>query len=240
MDKEAPVKGSAPPYVPYRTLQTFLERFKQGVPNRVGTDLMRTMSGGVRSQLLTSLKSFGLISDTGVPHDRMKRLCAAEGAERQKVLKELIEACYPYLFREGFQFSTTTMSLLREAIQDHTSASGETVGRCIAFLKDAATDAGITVSPFLQETKTRTPRNGTRRTPATPRRSERVDPPPPQQHRPPGDEQQGRQTIPAEESLLLWGLFQRLPKPGTPWPKADRDQWTKTFENVLSMEYPPE
>src|SRR5690348_5980619 len=116
MEKDVQSKGSAPPYVPYRTLQTFLERFRQGVPNRIGTDLMRSMSGGVRSQLLTSLKSFGLISETGTPTDQMKRLCVAEGSERQKVLKELIEACYPYLFQDGFQFSTTTMSLLREAI----------------------------------------------------------------------------------------------------------------------------
>jgi hypothetical protein len=238
MEKDLQVKGSAPPYVPYRTLQTFLERFKQGVPNRIGTDLMRSMSGGVRSQLLTSLKSFGLISEAGVPTDRMKRLCGAEGTERQKILKELIEACYPYLFRDGFQFSTTTMSLLREAIQEHTAANGETVSRCIAFLKDAATEAGIQVSPFLQETKSRVVnRNGTRRASAQ-RRTEQPQPP---ENPPSGDPQySGRQPIAAEQSLLLWGLFQRLPKPGTPWPKGDRDQWTTTLQNVLSMEYPTE
>lgn len=240
MEKDTHVKGPAPPYVPYRTLQTFLDRFKQGVPNRIGTDLMRSMSGGVRGQLLTSLKSFRLISETGTPTDLMKRLCVAEGAERQNTLKELIEVCYPYLFHDGFQFSTTTMSLLREAIQEHTVANGETVSRCIAFLKDAATDAAIQVSPFLQEAaKARAAnRNGTRRTPSGQRRPEQQQP---QENTHASDPPRPtRRPIEAEQSLLLWGLFQRLPKPGTPWSKIDRDQWTKTLENVLSLEYPTE
>jgi hypothetical protein len=222
--------------VPYRTLTNFLERFKQGVPNRIGTDLMRSMSGGVRSQLFTSLRSFGLINDGGVPQERMRKLCAAEGADRQAVLKDLIGSCYPYLFKDGFEFSTTTMSLLREAIQEHTTANGETITRCIAFLKDAATDAGITVSPFLQESKPRP--TGVRPKRANAARSQERAANRAEEHTPEETLPRGPGSIPAQESLLLWGLFRRLPKPGTPWTKQDRDQWTQTLGNVLSLEYP--
>jgi uncharacterized protein DUF5343 len=237
MDKEQG-KGSAPPYVPYRTLLTFLERFKQGVPNRIGTDLMRTMSGGTRSQLLTSLKSFGLINDAGVPQDRMKKLCGSEGADRQRVVKDLIEACYPYLFKDGFEFSTTTHSLLREAIQANTVANGETVVRCIAFLKDAATDAGIPVSPFLKEQQARgpaKPRKTKPRLAGSRREDDEVDLP---EEELDSTTRKTQPQIAAQSSLLLWGLFQRLPKPGTVWPKVDRDQWTVALNNIIALEYP--
>ncbi len=136
MDNES--KSQAPPYVAYKTMMNFLERFKQGVPGRIDTTLMGSMAGGTRSQLMTSLKVFGLISETGTPTEAMKRLCGSEGPEHQKILADLVTNCYPYLFGDGFHFSTTTASLLREALTENTTATGETVNRCVAFLREAA------------------------------------------------------------------------------------------------------
>ncbi|HEX4999407.1 MAG TPA: transposase [Terriglobia bacterium] len=44
--------------------------------------------------------------------------------------------------------------------------------------------------------------------------------------------------INAEKSLMLWGLFQKLPIPGTPWSKIEREQWSETLQSILKMEYP--
>lgn len=121
--------------------------------------------------------------------------------------------------------------------EDVAKKSGETLGRCMGFLKDAASDADILVSPFIKQGKTRTP--GVKRKAAHRREekpSSKATPPnqppaPAQVHTPPP-------MMPAQASMLLWGLFQRLPKPGTPWAKFERDQWESTLRNVLVMEYP--
>ena len=44
-------------------------------------------------------------------------------------------------------------------------------------------------------------------------------------------------SIPAQNSLLLWGLFQRLPPPGTVWSQDDQVHWIETLKNVLTLEY---
>ncbi|HEY4284514.1 MAG TPA: DUF5343 domain-containing protein [Chthoniobacterales bacterium] len=228
------VKQPAPPYVAYRTLANFLERFKQVVPGRIDSKLIgNSMSGGVRGQIIAALKSLRLISDAGVPSETMKRLCNADGVQRQELLKSVLVESYPFVFSDGFNFATATSSQLREVFEEHTNASGETVTRCMSFLKEAAADAGITVSPFFAEQKGRaafarkkTPRKASSQNSEAQSAPEYI-----RAQSVPSD------TIPAQESLLLWGLFKRLPKPGAAWSKIDRDQWTATLNNVLSMEY---
>jgi hypothetical protein len=150
-------KAKVPPYVAYRTLRNFLEKFKQVLPGRIDRDSMGTMSGANQSQLTSALRALGLISENGLPSEDMKLLVKAEGAERQRILKEVLTAAYPFVFNGEFDFSAATVSHLRDEFEENTGASGETVTRCIAFLKDAAEDAGIRVSPFLTQRKPRGP-----------------------------------------------------------------------------------
>ena len=68
-DKKAPT----PPYVAYKTLKNFLEKYKQGLlPSRIDRDLMGTMSGAVQSQVTTALKYLRFISDNSVTTDKMR------------------------------------------------------------------------------------------------------------------------------------------------------------------------
>src|ERR1700722_5124893 len=135
---------------------------------------MGTMSGAVQSQLVTALKYLQLMSDNHVPTEDMKRLVVAEDVERTKLMKALIIKHYPFVFGGDFDFATATGSMLRERFEEHTGASGETVTRCIAFLKDAGQDAGITVSPFLSHNKKS---NGAGRKKATSNPSRKSDKP---------------------------------------------------------------
>ncbi|HTS77512.1 MAG TPA: hypothetical protein VMG40_14970, partial [Bryobacteraceae bacterium] len=68
--------------------------------------------------------------------------------------------------------------------------------------------------------------------------TEQQQPPAPPLAAPPVHPAHQRSAMNAQESLLLWGLFQRLPKPGTPWQRAERDRWMETLSNVLTLEYP--
>jgi len=234
-DKKLP----APPYVAFKTLQNFLERFSQGVPGRVDRGLMGTMSGAAQSQVTTTLRYLGFISENGIPTDTMKQYVTGEGEDRKKVLREVLMRAYPFVFGNEavFDFSTATSSQLREEFESKTSASGETVGRCIAFLKDAAMDAGIVISPYILQKKSRP--GPIRKRAASPAKNTEVkNGEKDRQHeKPPGGVSPVEPPIPAQESLLLWGLFKKLPKPGTSWPQQEREQWMQTLTNVLALEY---
>lgn len=231
-------KKAAPPYVAYKTLSNFVDRFKQGLPGRIDRGLMASMSGAAQSQVTTALKYLGMISEHGVPTVLMRQYATGEEAEWREALRKILEASYPFLFDGVFNLGHATQSMLREAFEANTSATGETLGRCMNFFKEAAADAGIVVSPFILQRKSRTP--GAKRKTQPPKREEKQNPMerlaeaysrgvvvPPAQI-----------TVPAQSSLLLSGLFQRLPKPGTVWPKEDRERWVQTLNNVLLLEYP--
>lgn len=232
MDPEK--KAATPPYAPYKTFKTFLEKFKQGVPGRIDRDLMGTMSGASQSQVTTALRYLGFTSENNLPLESMKAFVVAEGENRKALLKTALMKSYPYLFGAQFDLSSATASQLREAIEAHTSASGETVDRCIAFLKDAAQDAGIVVSKYITQKK---PRSGFSKRKNGSARKISEDQVPNGKSLTPAVQQPPTIIMEAQNSMLLWGLFQRLPKPGGVWPKQQRDQWTETLHNVLALEY---
>jgi hypothetical protein len=230
---ETSKKAATPPYVAYKTLKNFLERFRQGTPGRIERGLMGTMSGAVQSQLTTALKYLGFMSEHSVPTDVMKQYVVAQDSAQTDMLRGVLTGAYPYIFSDDFDFGTATGAMLRERFEEHTTATGETVTRCIAFLKDAAQDAGIPVSQFLSHKKSG---NGGQRKKSMPtqRKAEKQSS---EEQPPAGEHHTKHPPIAAQDSLLLWGLFQRLPKPGSAWPKAERDRWTETLNNVLALEY---
>jgi len=229
-EKKLPV----PPYVAYKTLKNFLDRFNQGLPGRIDRGLMGSMSGAAQSQVTTALRYLGMISENNIPTEAMKRYVTGEESQRKDALRDMLSKAYPFIFASNFDFSTATASQLREEFDAKTTATGETIGRCIAFLKDAALDADIVVSRFITQKKARTA--SAKRKPVTARKDEsRVTEKTKDEHVPPTPPK--HPPIAAQESLLLWGLFQRLPKPGTRWSLEERKRWIDTLGNVLELEY---
>jgi hypothetical protein len=228
-------KAATPPYVAYKTLSNFLDRFKQGIPGRIDRGLMGSMSGAAQSQVTTALRFLGMISENNIPNPIMKRYVSGEEGERKAALREMLEKSYPFIFRGGFDLSTATAHMLRENFAENTSATGETISRCMAFLKDAAADAGIEVSPYILQKSARSGGTGKKR--STVKKAPQVAEPIP-------TNTQGAAHIPktapfaAQSSLLLMGLFHRLPVPGSRWERDDRERWVQTLQNVLLLEYP--
>jgi hypothetical protein len=233
--EETAKKGSAPPYVAYKTLSNFLDRFKQGVPGRIDRGLMGSMSGAAQSQVTTALKYLGMISENNIPNSIMRHYVSGEESERKAALREMLEKSYPFIFGGDFDISTATAHMLRDTFAANTSASGETISRCIAFFKDAASDAGIAVSPYILQKSARTAGNGAKRRVA----AKKIQPQGPMQPPSPQDSHVPKtSSFAAQSSLLLMGLFQRLPAPGTKWDKEERERWVQTLQNVLVLEYP--
>ncbi len=225
-------KKPAPPYVAYKTLSNFLDRFKQGVPARIDRGLMASMSGAAQSQVTTALRYLGMMTEKGIPLPLLHRYVSGQDDERRAALLEALTNSYPFLFGEHFDLARATGQLLREAFETNTSATGETLGRCIAFFKDAAADAMIILSPYIKEKKARV--IGPRKKLSAQKEKSTANQIPAPQH----SDASSFGGMQAQTSLLLSGLFQRLPKPGTVWAKEERERWVQTLHNVLLLEYP--
>ena len=64
-----------PPYVSYRTFRNFLELLKEGLPSRIDRSVWGPRySGTTGQQLMTALKSLRLITDNGVPTQKLEEL----------------------------------------------------------------------------------------------------------------------------------------------------------------------
>lgn len=153
MEEPKQEKGMIPPYLSYKTLLTFLDRLKAGMPARIDRSAVATFSGVVQGQLFTALKYLQLMNDSGVPAKRLTELVASEGEERKRILADTIRASYPFLFTNGVDPKRTTMQQLQELF-DAAGASGGTTRKCIAFFVTAAKDAGIELSPYLGRIRT--------------------------------------------------------------------------------------
>ncbi len=144
-----------PPYVSYKTLKGFLAGLGEPLPSRIDRSLMSSMSGGTQSHLQQALKATGLVTDDGVPTERLRQLHRATDDERKAVIHEMVRSTYPFLWDSPFDLRATTSQHLDEQFRENTGATGATVERCVNFFKAMAQDAGIELSPHIQKPRRR-------------------------------------------------------------------------------------
>lgn len=221
MGKQEKESLPTPPYVAYKTLKNFLRTLSQAVPSRIDKSVMRSLSGGAQSQIIQALKYLRLIDVEGKPADKLTQLVKSEGAEYQKVLREVITAAYPFLASKSLNLESATMHLLEEEFQK--LASGETVRKCITFFIPAAKDAGIPISPFIEKpakrpasnNKNKKPRGSVEKAPLT-----------------------GNVVItPAvpQTSVLSWHelLLSKFPSFDPSWPDDVKAKWFDSFTDLM-------
>ena len=154
----------APPYVSYKTFTGFLEGLGETLPSRIDRSLMSSMSGGTQSHLQQALRATGLVTEEGVPTERLRKLHGATGDDRRSAIHETVRDTYAFLWIDPFDLQTTTSQHLDEQFREKTSATGATVERCVNFFKAVAQDAGIELSPHVQKARRRkVRRNGSTR-----------------------------------------------------------------------------
>ncbi|OGP50371.1 MAG: hypothetical protein A2Y79_11660 [Deltaproteobacteria bacterium RBG_13_43_22] len=158
MDKKEGYTKTVPPYLPYKTLINFIDSLKVGLPPRIDKSLMKSMSGGMQSQLMVALEYLKLIAPkTGEVQPSMNLIVQSDGAQKQETLKNILVDGYPFLFQEGIDLSRITQQQLRE-IFEKTGSTGDTLRKSISFFLKAAKSSGIKISPHIKTT--RGPRTG--------------------------------------------------------------------------------
>lgn len=204
-----------PPYLSYRTFSTFVDGLKVGIPARIDRSVMKTLSGANQSWLMGALRYLKLISDDGVPTDRLRQLVGSEGADHQKRLQEVAKAAYAFLFREGFHLQTATPRQLDEAFAK-AGPTGDTVRRCVTFFVALAKDGGLPLSPHIEKTN---------RASRAPRRR--------RANGGPAGETQEQPTRTDIVKPLIELLLDKFPTFDPSWPDEVKTKWFAAFENLM-------
>ncbi|MFL2665537.1 MAG: DUF5343 domain-containing protein [Dehalococcoidia bacterium] len=137
-----------PPYVPYRTFQTFLEfLFDEGVPDRIDRSVWGLrFSGSSGTQLMTTLKVLDLIDQDGRPKKSLEGLVYAEGEERKSILYSVLSNFYEPVF--SLDLARASKGQFRDAFKSFGTKEGVIV-KCEAFFIRAAQFAGIKLSKHI-------------------------------------------------------------------------------------------
>lgn len=134
------------PYIPYKTFIAVLDSLVKFLPDSVDTSLWGSYSGGIKSQLISSLKFLGLITEAKVPTEDLKRM-SENPDSRQAVMKEVLRRSYPALF--ALDLAKATPASFDKILRDEYKQDGETHRKAASFFLIAAKNAGIPLSPPL-------------------------------------------------------------------------------------------
>jgi hypothetical protein len=134
-----------PPYVPYRTFQTFLEfLLEEGIPDRIDRTVWGSrFSGSSGTQLMTALKVLKLIDSEGRPAQDLDDLVHAEGDDRRATLRHVLERFYEPVFELDLQ--RASKGQFHDAFRKFGTKEG-VLTKCEAFFIRAAQAAGIELS----------------------------------------------------------------------------------------------
>lgn len=141
-----------PPYLSYKTFKKFLDSFpdREAVPSHIDRSVLpSTMSGGNQVGVMSALKFFGLISETGEPQEDFYNFVDAEaGNEKARVLGNILHAGYGFLLN-GLDIERATTSKVVEKFKE-VGMSGDTIRKAILFFQFAAKDAEMKISSHIK------------------------------------------------------------------------------------------
>jgi hypothetical protein len=138
-------KQIAAPYVPFKTFLATLDSFATFLPDQINTSIWPNYSGGIRSQLLSTFKFFGLVKEDGSYTPDLKRL-ADDREGRPALLREIMKRSYVELLK--LDLSKATPSGFDAELRKY-GQEGDTHRKVMAFFLSAAKFAGIPLSPLI-------------------------------------------------------------------------------------------
>ena len=139
-----------PPYVSYRTFLNFLDGLQQQMPARIDRSYWGNMfSGSNGTQLMAALHFLGLIDDGGRPTVRLRPLVSATGEQRREFFGAITSEAFGFVFQGSFDPQSATYAQLQELFNDTFQLTTGVSRKCIKFFIALASDAGISLSPFI-------------------------------------------------------------------------------------------
>ena len=229
----------SPPYVSYLTFKNLLEWLEtEGVPLRFDRSFWsKKYSGSIGPQLMSGIRFLGLLVEES-PTPLLESLVNVNGDDRKESLRAIYRKAYEAVDFNALQRATPGM--LREWFGSY-SIDGTTLRKAESFFINALKDAEEPLSNSLRKLARNKTGGGTTSGSTASRKSRPKKEPPVE----PPKEGNGGSHVPeippdladAQASLMLWGLFKRLPKPGSVFPEPERQSWLEAAKTLFNLEY---
>ena len=246
MTNRSRTQGSAPPYVSYKSWETFLAYLRtelMPLPQRLDPGVWRNlpMSGTTMSAIQGALIFLGLTDTDYAPTDRLEALVQADTVERKhRALRNLIQDSYVPILG-GMDLQRATRGQVRQAFQNAGSGA-QTSEKAVTFFVSVARDAGMEVHQSLvsrnQISRSRR-RNVINRNENTEKTTlPKIEPKnEPAQN---GTEKTTELETKAPDGihLALAGLLGELPKIGERWTVDSKNRFKMAFMATLDVIYP--
>jgi hypothetical protein len=136
-----------PPYLPYRTFLSSLDRLAEGVPPRIDRGIWKNQTGTIQSLIMGAYRFFSLIDDQSKPTKKLHDLVAHRD-EPNEYVKAILEEKYAEVIKHNL--STMTEALINEYFEAVFGVDGDTKRKSITFFLQAAKAVGMPLSTFLQ------------------------------------------------------------------------------------------
>jgi hypothetical protein len=147
-----------PPYVSYRTFHNFLDRLHEQMPSRIDRSYWGDiLSGSNGIQLMAALRFLNLIDINGKPLERLGPLVSARGEQKAQLLRIVAYDAYSFVLESTLDLQSATYAQLTEVFHTTFQLTDDVSRKCVKFFIDLATEAGLTLSPFITK-RTRTTR----------------------------------------------------------------------------------
>ena len=238
--------GSAPPYVSYKSWDTFIAYLRTNlmpVPDRLDTSVWRQspFSGSTKSGLQGALTFLGLTDPDGNTLGRLTNLADADTPEAsRRILTSIYEERYAPVLGT-IDPARATRQQIHEAFRNAGSANA-TAEKAVSFFVNFAREAGLDVHPNLfargQGTRTRRKtapnRNGAVEPEKISESAPKIEIEP--ENAPEPVEMPARGHDGVHPSLL--NLLEVLPRDGQTWTSADREKLKLAFNAILDLAYP--
>jgi len=229
-------REAIPPYVSYRIFRNFREWLQEGIPDRIDRSFWgQRLNGSTGGQLMTALRTLGLIGDDGRPTMHLERLAHSQGEEYKQVLATILRENYPLAFQ--LPLERATQAQLREIFKAYTSK--ETVlNKCVVFFVQAAQDAGIELSQHILRT-IRAPKNQSGKKGGSRHVGRKVlsDVSADQPSSFPSPAGNHTSTLSNLHPSLI-GLLSTVPPPEQEWNNDAKERFKQAFDAVLEVLYP--
>ncbi len=138
-----------PAYVSWNAFYSFLGKLKEtAIPPDMDSSVMKGLSGPVRSQLRTTFRWLGLVTESDSTTDVMEALVGAHGTPQWKdTLGEVIGDAYADLVGD-LNLTSGTGKQLSARFREY-NVTGETLSKAVRFYLHALKSAGLAYSPHF-------------------------------------------------------------------------------------------
>ena len=141
-------KKHSPPYVSYKTFESFMTRLQQQLPTRIDRSYWGEMfSGSTGTQLMSAMRFLNFIDEGNRPTPVLKLLAISTGEHHAALLRQVAYEAYAFVYKGKLDPQTATYPELEAVFQSTYQMDDDICHKSIRFFIEFCKDAGIPLSP---------------------------------------------------------------------------------------------